>query len=499
MNTLLSRIITLPYKWYLTGIALLAAILRMLTITKSDIWHDEGYTAMITTFSPAEIISHSMRDFHPPLYSLTTHAWSLLFGTSELALRSLSLTCGVITVILIYFIMKRLRFSESTARVATLLAAFAPFLIRYSQEARMYGMAAALVCAATLAMLIAIDFHSHRNRKKQLIWWLVYGILMAAAIYTHYYAAFIVFAHIGYAWYRYGGFKKLISTPSWWVGNLTTVILFLPWVPMAIEQFSRVQKGYWIPPIDAETIPNTIMQFAAFSSNLLNSGIEFLIASGLVCLIAIHFLSSHKQDRPKLWFVVAWVFSPLLIAFIISIVKQPVYYDRYFIYSAAGFSCLLAVLIMQSKTSRSIKAGIITATLLLSCGGILQVANAANHQMNTVASYVNSNAKDGDYILSGELYTYFDFSYYNKTNLPVHLYSENDIIDTGESSLIYKERDTIVLHSMEDIGKTDSRRVWLVGKTGEHDYDTTLIPATWRLVSTTQAGDSSARLYELPR
>lgn len=499
MKNLLSRLTALPYTWYLIGIALIATILRSLSITKADIWHDEGYTAMMTAHPPLEIIRLAVQDFHPPLYALAVHAWSALFGTSELALRSLSLVCGVVTVVLIYFIMKRLRFSEATARVATLLAAFAPFLIRYSQEARMYAMAAVLVCAATLVMLIAIDYKGHQTRKKHLIWWLAYGVLMTAAIYTHYYAGFIVFAHVGYAWYRYGGLKKLVSTPAWWIGNLTTVALFLPWVPIAIAQFSRVQKGYWIPPVDAETIPNTLMQFTSFSSNLLNSGIEFLLVTLFACIVTAVIMKTPKAERPSIWFVVAWIFTPLLIAFFISVVKQPVYYDRYFIYSAAGFSCLVAILIMNSRAKTVLKAGLVTAVLTLSCSGILQVANAANHQMSTVANYVATHAAPGDLIISGELYTYFDFSYYNTSELPVHLYSKEKLIQTGESSLIYDKQNEIVVHNFNDLNDTDTVRVWLVGKTGEHDYDTTLIPSTWRLISTTQAGDSSVRLYTLPR
>lgn len=497
MKKLLSFFITLPVHWYLIGITIIATLLRSLSITKAAIWHDEGYTALIATFSPLEIIGHAVRDFHPPLYALTVHGWTTLFGTSELGLRSLSLVCGVGTVILIYFIMKRLGFRESIARVATLLAAFAPFLIRYSQEARMYGMAALLVCAATLTLLIALDYAKKGTAAQRYGWWIGYGVLMAAAIYTHYYAAFIVFAHIGYAWHRYGGFKNLIRTPAWWTGNLAAVALFLPWIPTAIEQFTRVQKGYWIPPISAETIPNTVMQFVAFSSNLLNSGIEFLIVAALVCLVTVLVMRTTKPQRPALWFVIAWVTSPLLIAFIISIVKQPVYYDRYFIYSAAAFSCLIAILIMNSRARSGMKALLIGAVLLLSTAGTLQVAAAATHKMNVVAAYVAKHAQPNDFIISGELYTYFDFRYYNSTDLPVHLYSANNLIPTGESSLIYDDQEDIVTHDLRDINTTGAERVWMVGKTGEHDYDTTLIPNSWQLVSVTQAGDSSLRLYTI--
>jgi len=488
---------SLSFRWYLLGIVLIATILRLLTITKADIWHDEGYSAMIISFPPAEIIGHAVRDFHPPLYALMLHWWSLLFGTSELALRSLSLVAGVATVVLVYFIIKRLRFSETTARIATLFATFAPFLIRYSQEARMYGIAAFLVCAATLAMLIALDYSKKANAKKQLIWWIIYGLLMAAALYTHYYAAFIIFVHIGYAWYRYGGFKSLISNKFWWTGNLIAAGLFSTWLPVAVAQFSRVQQGYWIPPVDAETIPNTLMQFFAFSSNSLNAAVEFILTLLLACLVTIFMMRTAKPRRPSIWFVIAWMSVPLLIALGVSIIRQPVYYDRYFIYSAVAFSALLAILITNARLRASIKTALVCGVLIISMLGIMRVAQSATHQMNTVATYVNEHSEPNDLIVSGELYTFFDFSYYNTTGKPLHLLSKDPLISTGESSLIYANQDEIVFHDLQDINATDAERVWLVGKTGSHDYDTDLVPANWQLISHIEAGDSSVRLFRI--
>ena len=493
-----ARFSRLPLKWYLLLIILLAVSLRALTLTKAGIWHDEGYSATIISFSPSEIIGHTMRDFHPPLYVLTLRWWSLLFGSSEFALRGMSLLFGVATVLLVYFIVKRLRFGENTARLATLFAAVAPFLIRYSQEARMYGMAAFLACAATLSLLIALDW-TQKPFAKQLKWWLIYGLLMAAAIYTHYYTAFIVFVHIGYSWYRLGGFKKLITNKAWWAGNLLAASLFSLWIPTAIAQFSRVQQGYWIAPVNGETIPNTIMQFLAFASNELNSALEFLIATALACIVTALMIKTSKNKRAQVWFVVAWLLVPLLITLLISIVRQPVYYDRYFIYSAVAFSVLLAILVTHNRWRPTVKLALTAGVVALALFGVNNVSKSANHQMQVVASVVNNNIQADDLIISGELYTYFDFSYYNKTGKTVHLLSKDDLIPTGESSLIYAKRAEIVFHSLHDINQTAAKRVWLIGKTGQHDYNNQLVPDNWQLISQIEAGDSAARLFVINR
>lgn len=496
MKQLAHLFTTLPIRWYLAIVAAIAASLRLISITKASIWHDEGYTMMLIQHSPIEIIERTARDFHPPLYYLASHWWTLLFGNSELAIRSLSLLCGVGVVILVYFIVKRLNFSEVTARLTSALVAFGPFLVRYSEEARMYGMAALLVCAATLALLVALDYRTKiSTKRKHLTWWLLYGLLMAAALYTHYYVAFIIFVHIGYAWYSYGGFMKMIQTKAWWAGNLLAAGLFLPWIPAIVAQFTRVQGGYWIPPVSAETIPNTFMQFIVFASNLLPSSIEMLLTVALACYVTVVVVRTPQTKRPQLWFVITWILTPLLIALLVSL-KQPVYYDRYFAYAAIAFYILVAYLITSAKIRTWMKGSLIAAILLLFSVGIGNVALQAKHQMRVVGDYVNNNFQTDDVIVSGELYTYFDFSYYNKTESTVHLLSKDRLSGYGETSLLYDIQDDIVINKLDTID--NARRVWIVGKPGDKDYFNELVPSNWRLVTQVEAGDSAVRLYQLP-
>ena len=124
--------------------------LRFINITKSSIWHDEGYSLMLAPQSVSQILARTGRDVHPPLYYLSLHFWLELFGHSELAARSLSLACSVGTIVVIFFLMRDL-FGPRPARLAALLAAAAPFLIRYAQEARMYAMVAFWLALARIS------------------------------------------------------------------------------------------------------------------------------------------------------------------------------------------------------------------------------------------------------------------------------------------------------------------------------------------------------------
>src|SRR5207302_9729664 len=91
----------------------------------------------------AEIVRASALDTHPPGYYWTLKAWGDAFGSSELALRSLSAAWGVAAVVLTFLIGRRL-FGLLAGSVAALLLAVAPLAVYYSQEVRMYAQVTAL-------------------------------------------------------------------------------------------------------------------------------------------------------------------------------------------------------------------------------------------------------------------------------------------------------------------------------------------------------------------
>lgn len=491
MRQLTSKLVAIPTHWYLLLVTAIGAFARFLYITKADIWHDEGYTMMLITHGPIDIIERTARDVHPPLYYLTAHVWQGLFGMSELAVRSLSAAFGIATIVLVYFLVRRL-FSEGTARLATLFVALGPFVVRYSEEARMYGMASFFVVLSTY-LLVRIA----SERTSRLKPWLFYGLVIAAGLYTHYYTLFIIPVHIIYlAWSR-GGIKPLITDRNWWIGNSLGALLFIPWVPIVLSQMSRVQAGFWIPPVTIDTAPGTFMQFLAFLPSYSYAG---WISGALLTLFVIgiiHTYVTHKNLRRAIGLLTLWLVLPLAMVMFISITR-PVYYDRYFIYCAVAMYILFAVIITRSTLfTKHIITQYSTAALvcLVFLGGIYSVGASATHQMGTVGQYVSAQYQPGDVIVSAELYTYFDFSYYNHTGQTTHLLSNTPLDGYGETSLLYDRQADIVIPSLDSI--KDTKRVWVVGKTGEKDYYSIDIPYNWRLADQLEAGDSAVRLYTI--
>lgn len=134
-------------KYILPLILLLGLLLRFIAINQS-LWLDEAIGALVVKHQTfIQILTEFPKhDNHPPLYYLALKAWTDLFGYSEIALRSLSVAFGVGMIFFIYKIGKII--SPKLGTLAAILLATSPFAIYYSQEARMYPMAAFLAAAA---------------------------------------------------------------------------------------------------------------------------------------------------------------------------------------------------------------------------------------------------------------------------------------------------------------------------------------------------------------
>ena len=68
----------------------------------ASLWGDEAFSAILSMKPIPEIISIIARDTSPPLYNLTEHIWFQIFGTSEIAVRSLSFLYYLIAVFFVY-------------------------------------------------------------------------------------------------------------------------------------------------------------------------------------------------------------------------------------------------------------------------------------------------------------------------------------------------------------------------------------------------------------
>lgn len=124
----------------LAGLVALGALLRFATLDARSYWLDEVLTVDILEEGFGGTLS---RLGEPggggPVYFFLAWPWAQVFGTSEVALRSLSALFGTATVPVAYWAVRELA-SRRAGLIAAALAATGPLLVWQSQEARPYAL-----------------------------------------------------------------------------------------------------------------------------------------------------------------------------------------------------------------------------------------------------------------------------------------------------------------------------------------------------------------------
>lgn len=308
-------------------IVAIGLILRLISLNQS-LWLDEATTALVAKMPVGDILEKFMiGDFHPPLYYILMKYWVLVFGSSEISLRIPSVVFGVATVYFTYLIVKKL-FDERTANIAGLLAATSGLMIYYSQEARMYGLAAFLVVAA---------FYFFLTQK-----WVVFSIILALVGMTDYMALLILPIFIIFAG---KDLKKVL------LSMIPTAGVFILWAPTFLKQIggglavTGTNWGNILGILSWKNLGLIPVKFILGRISFNNTLVYGVVAGGAVLfylfLLGLNILRRPLKGDP-LKVLLRWLVVPILLGILISI-KIPVLYYFRFIF------CLPALYILVAK------------------------------------------------------------------------------------------------------------------------------------------------------
>lgn len=176
------------------------------------LWYDEGWTLAEITgvltgegvvlphgVSPGSVfgqatatpgafegVSSSLyhHDVHPPVYFQALWAWSHVFGTSPLGLRSLSVVSAMGAAWLMFLHTRRRYGSPALLGLAMLLAS--PGAAYAAVNARGYGLALLLCSIAIIAVLRSLE------GRRSVQWALVAGVATGVASITHYFTLLVL-------------------------------------------------------------------------------------------------------------------------------------------------------------------------------------------------------------------------------------------------------------------------------------------------------------------
>jgi 4-amino-4-deoxy-L-arabinose transferase-like glycosyltransferase len=209
--------------------------------------------------SPTRVIrAVLLSDTSPPLYYLLLYGWTLLFGTSDLVLRSFSIGCSLACLPFLVGVARRTG-GKGAVFPACVLFAFSPLGIYYSTEGRMYS----LLWLCMLAMIWASLALRQRGGGFALdVMWVVASV---AGFLTHYFFVFPWLAIVVFLLLRPGKFQRR----SLLICIFLVALASLPWYLMVPDSLGRwrVTQG-WLKskPPNFDRVRDTWSNFSQFFS-----------------------------------------------------------------------------------------------------------------------------------------------------------------------------------------------------------------------------------------
>jgi 4-amino-4-deoxy-L-arabinose transferase-like glycosyltransferase len=306
----------------LAAILIASAVLYSLHLGANSLGGSEAYSAWAASKpSVAAIIQTPVMDDpgKQVFYYVVLHYFSRIFGLSEIALRSMSVVLGLVSLVLI-FTLGREMFDDETGLAAAAIWAFNPLAIVFAQTARMYPMFIA-ISLAHLLMLLRVRAHPSVARA------ISCGVLGAAVPYTHMAGLLIVGAEIAML------LRDLVQgrrNTMAWFAMILALGLFVPYVPVATRQSHDLMYGHSLDYL-GPALNYSLTQKVAAAALGAAFGIWLIFGRRL----------ERNGDEPLRW-LVAWGALPTLAFLVGSVVLHPMFNARYLSPGIAATSVLIA-------------------------------------------------------------------------------------------------------------------------------------------------------------
>ncbi len=329
-------------------------ILRLISLNQS-LWLDEATSALVAQMSTADIFTKFLPgDFHPPLYYLILKAWGSVFGYSEIALRMPSVLAGVAAIFVVY----KINLAAGGGKLAALLLATSGLHVYYSQEARMYVLAALFVS-------LTVYFFVKTLKRGGVGDFILFGAFLSLSILTDYLPVLIIPAVWTIAWME----KKNLA---WWKKFVTSHIipaaLGLMWLPYFIKQINTgllVKSGSpaWWQILGQVNFKNIVLIPAKFIFGRIDMDVTvpYILATGLTFLLFGFLLAKSLVNFKKTKIFWLWLVVPLIAGALLSVFIPTFTYFRHLFVLPAFY-----ILIASGVKSRLLLALLITVNLLTS-------------------------------------------------------------------------------------------------------------------------------------
>src|SRR5579884_1062414 len=301
----------------LLGVIVLAAFLRFWRIGAQSLWFDEYLTTVDVSHGLGRMLFTTLGHVEgtPPLYYVLEWGWVRVVGHGDAAVRSLSAVFGIATVPMAYLVARRLHQSARVARIVALLVAVSPLFVWFSQEARSYALLVFLASVSLYFCARAVEAETDTD-------FLLWGLASAAALATHYFAAFLIVPEAVWLLLAHRPWRRVA------LGALPIVVAAVPLLVLAEVQS---KKHNWIAdwPL-SQRLAETGRQLLLGIPEPLDHWWP-LVAALLVAPIVLVVWRGRPRERSTALVMSALVVGGLVLALLLAAIGTDLVLGRYLI------------------------------------------------------------------------------------------------------------------------------------------------------------------------
>ncbi len=321
------------------------------------------------------------------LYYVLLRPW-LHVGVSEASVRVLSALVGIASIPLMYVLGKRL-FGAATARLATLFFAINACAIAVSQEARGYSLLVLSVVASTYLFVRLIEQPSFALA-------CAYGLVTGLTLYCHYFGMFVPAAQA----------ISLAALPEgrrpWKQLALAGALVALAAVPVLwMIHIQDIGHITWVERPSLLELYHLGVYLAAGGGKVL--GALLLLLDLILLALFLRALKSLWPDRSqdlRCWryvLVASCLFTPVVIALIVSIVR-PIFYHRFLIIGLPAW-VLMTAAGAEGIRSRTWRAMAVVGVCVVSLASAIASYSRVQEDWRGVTRYLIAEARPEDRVL----------------------------------------------------------------------------------------------------
>jgi uncharacterized membrane protein len=385
-------------QWRLAVVAelVLGTILGSLFLGTHSLFLDESVSSTLAT-APwhrfANVVSH--REANMALYYLLLRGW-VVFGHSEIALRSLSVILAV-GALWVLIMLARSLLGRRTALIAGLVLAVNPLFIQFAQDVRGYSLALLLVSASSFFFVRGIQQVDPPPR----FCWTAYTVVTALAAYTNFWAALVPVAQalsLGFLPPGRIPWRRILAS---------AVALVVLLVPLGLLIRSTDSAG-----VDWASGSSAGQLFTHIRSSVPHAALDLLVLVAAVVVVAVVVLARRRPALGALFarqwplvFALCWLVVPVGAVVMLSLVYKPLLVVRYLMVSLPAAVLLIALVIdrvasMARRGAVAIAAVVLVVVLGVSAAGAAQwYAKGGPQDFRSAVGYIADRAQPGDGVM----------------------------------------------------------------------------------------------------